>query len=298
MHRDRCSYQGAALVSKLPWAEGAGWLLFAIQLEPLPVCSYEFQLSPGGLGTHDQEPWPLASYASRQGNEPRRDTAPCNLRSCGPSCLLYTHLSVPHSPAIGAYRHATHSGNATSRLHQRREAISIQSAVMPLSYSLAGKPVIVPFSALTKWQPVHRPFSYCSHHDPRCGQRYRARGYWLEPEPYPLQEPSCYHKRSRVLPYVVTVPTVFVASDLPNFAPCRTQRCFSTVAPTRRITSSANEPKRGPKSAPPPKLPVPHFKYLGRRGVRVSPLPAGGEGPAQSHLWIQTEGSSRKAANT
>ena len=70
VHRDRCSHQGAELASRLPWAEGAEWPLLAIQLEPLPVCSYELQPLSGGLGTHDQAPWLLASYASMQGNEP------------------------------------------------------------------------------------------------------------------------------------------------------------------------------------------------------------------------------------
>ena len=286
VHRDRCSHQGTELARKLPWAEGAEWPLLAIQLVPLPVGSYELQPLSGGLGTHDQL---LASHASKQGNEPRRDTAPSTLRCYEPFYLLYLHLPVPLSPATGAYLHDTHSGNTTSRKHQRREAISIRSAVMPLSYSLAGKPVIVPFSALTKWQPVHRPFNHRSPHDPRCDQRCRARGPRSAPEPYLLQEPSRYRKGSWVLPHVVAVPTVFIVSDLPNFTPCRTQRCFRAAAPTRRIVSGANEPKRGPKSAPPPKLPVPHFDYPGRRGVRVSPLPAGGEEPMQSHLWIQTE---------
>ena len=220
----------------------------------------------------------------------RRDTAPGTLGSYELLCLLCMHLPVPLSPAIGAYLHDTHSGKTTPRQHQRREATSTRLAVMPLRYSLAGEPVIVPFSALTKWQHVHRPFNHRSLYDPRCDKRCRARDPWSAPEPYTLQEPSRYHKGSWVLPPVVTVPTAFVASDLPNFAPCRTQSCFPrTAAPTRRIVSGANEPKRGPKSAPLPKLTVPHFKYLGRRGVRVSPLPAGGEGPTQSHLWIQTE---------
>ena len=196
---------------------------------------------------------------------------------------------MPLSPATGAYLHDTHLGYTTSRKHQRREAISIRSAVMPLSCSLAGKPVTAPFSALTKGQPVHRPFNHRSPHDPRCDQRCWARGPRSASVPYLLQEPSRYHKGSWVLPHVVAVPTAFIVSDLPNFTPCRAQRCFRTAAPTRRIVFGANEPKRGPKSAPPPKLPVPHFEYLGRRGVRVSPLPAGGEGPTQSRLWIQTE---------
>ena len=47
------------------------WPLLDIQLEPLPVCSYELQPASGGLGTHDQAPWLQASCASMQGNEPR-----------------------------------------------------------------------------------------------------------------------------------------------------------------------------------------------------------------------------------
>ena len=82
----------------------------------------------------------------------------------------------------------------------------------------------------------------------------------------------------------------YTASELPNFAPCRTQRCFTcTAIPPWRLACGADEPKRGPKSAPLPILTAPHLEYLGKRGVRVSPLSAGGEGPTQSHLWIHTE---------
>ena len=222
----------------------------------------------------------------------RRDTAPGTFGSYGLLYLLCMHPPVPLCPAVSDYSHDTYTGMPTPWQHQRREAASARLTATPLCNSLVGEPVIAPFSAFTKWQHMHRPFNLRSLYDPRCDKRCRARSPWSAPGPYKLQESSRYrlHKGPWVPPPVVTVPTVFAASELPNFAPCRTQRCFPcTAIPPWRLAYGADEPTRGPKSAPLHILTAPHLEYLGKRGVRVSPLSAGGEGPTQSHLWIHTE---------
>ena len=222
----------------------------------------------------------------------RRDTAPGTFGSYGLLYLLCMHPPVPLCPAVSDYLHDTYTGMPTPWQHQRREAASARLTATPLCNSLVGEPVIAPFSAFTKWQHMHRPFNLRSLYDPRCDKRCRARSPWSAPEPYKLQESSRYrlHKGPWVPPPVVTVPTVFAASELPNFAPCRTQRCFPcTAIPPWRLAYGADEPTRGPKSAPLHILTAPRLEYLGKRGVRVSPLSAGGEGPTQSHLWIHTE---------
>ena len=122
----------------------------------------------------------------------------------------------------------------------------------------------------------------------RCSQRGRARSHWLKSGPYTLKILSSRSPQdcSNTPPQAATEPT-FAMPEIP----CLSHHhliCFHLTnldAQPWRPAKDVTEPKRGPKSAPPPVSQPPRHKNQGRRGVRVSPPTAGGEGPEQSPLW-------------